>query len=158
MPVQRLVKSLLDSTAPSTVLLVRLMVGGVFLSEGIQKFLFPADVGSGRFLRIGLPAPEFLATWVAVWEITAGMLILLGMLTRLAVVPMIVNMLVAIAVTKIPILINDGFWKMAHEARTDYSMLLSSIFLLIVGGGAWSLDNYLMGRLDGSSNTHQTMR
>jgi uncharacterized membrane protein YphA (DoxX/SURF4 family) len=122
------------------------MVGGVFLSEGIQKFLLPAEVGAGRFLRIGLPAPEFLATWVAVWEITAGTLILLGLLTRLAAVPMIVIMLVAIAVTKVPILMNDGFWYMAHEGRTDYAMLLGSLFLLIAGAGPWSLDAWLAMR------------
>ena len=49
-------------------------------------------------------------------------------------------MLTAIATTKLPILLEEGFWKMAHEARTDWSMLLGSIFLLIVGGGRWSLD------------------
>ena len=138
--------ALLKSQAPKAVLLIRLMVGGVFLSEGIQKFLFPADVGAGRFLRIGLPAPEFLAAWVAVWEITAGVLLLVGLLTRLAAIPMIVNMLVAIAVTKIPILMSDGFWKMAHESRTDYAMLLGAMFLVIVGGGALSLDAILVLR------------
>ena len=121
-------------------MIIRLMVGGVFLSEGIQKFLFPADLGVGRFARIGLPAPEILAVWVACWEILAGALILAGLLTRLAASPMIINMLVAIVLTKIPILMSDGFWTMAHETRVDYSMLLGSIFLLKVGGGAFSLD------------------
>lgn len=137
---------LLHSRAPAAVILIRLMVGGVFLSEGVQKFLFPADVGAGRFLRIGLPAPEFLAAWVACWEILAGALILVGLLTRLAAIPMIANMLVAIAITKIPILTSDGFWTMAHESRTDYAMLLGSIFLLVVGGGASSLDTWLLRR------------
>ena len=118
----------------------------MFLSEGIQKFLFSADLGVGRFARIGLPAPEILAVWVACWEILAGALILAGLLTRLAAVPMIINMLVAIAVTKIPILMSDGFWRMAHESRTDYSMLLGSIFLLVVGGGPLSVDTFLLLR------------
>ena len=139
-------EALLKSRAPGAVILIRLMVGGVFLSEGVQKFLFPADVGAGRFLRIGLPAPEFLAAWVACWEILAGALILVGLLTRLAAIPMIANMLVAIAVTKIPILTSDGFWTMAHESRTDYAMLSGSIFLLVVGGGASSLDTWLLRR------------
>jgi uncharacterized membrane protein YphA (DoxX/SURF4 family) len=130
----------MNTGAPAAVLLIRLMVGAVFLSEGIQKFLFPSELGAGRFLRIGLPAPDFLATWVAVWEISAGVLILVGFLTRLAAIAMIVNMLVAIVLTKIPILMSDGFWKMAHESRTDYSMLTGAIFLLIVGGGSLSID------------------
>jgi uncharacterized membrane protein YphA (DoxX/SURF4 family) len=53
-------------------------------------------------------------------------------------------MLVAIASTKVPILLSDGFWKMAHEARTDWSMLLGSLFLLIAGAGRCSLDALLV--------------
>jgi putative oxidoreductase len=140
---QHVVSTLLKTQAPTAVLLIRLMVGAVFLSEGIQKFLFPGDLGVGRFTRIGLPSPEFLATWVAVWEISAGVLILVGFLTRLAAIPMIVNMGVAIAVTKIPILSTDGFWSMAHEGRTDYSMLLGAMFLVIVGAGPLSIDALL---------------
>src|SRR5438034_1456568 len=54
-------------------------------------------------------------------------------------IPLIIIMLVAICTTKIPIFLNKGFWAMAHEARTDWSMLLGSIFLLIVGAGPWSV-------------------
>jgi len=126
--------------APAPVVLVRIMVGAVFLSEGIQKFLFPAEVGAGRFAKIGLPAPEMLAPFVASFEIACGLLVLLGLATRLAVLPLITIMLVAIASTKLPILPASGFWKMAHEARTDWSMLLGSIFLLLVGAGPWSID------------------
>ena len=126
--------------APAPVVLIRVMVGAVFLSEGIQKFLFPAEVGAGRFAKIGLPAPETLAPFVASFEIACGLLVLLGLATRLAVLPLITIMLVAIASTKLPILLASGFWKMAHEARTDWSMLLGSIFLLLVGAGPWSID------------------
>jgi uncharacterized membrane protein YphA (DoxX/SURF4 family) len=126
--------------APSAVILIRLVVGAVFLSEGIQKFLFPAEVGAGRFAKIGLPSPETLAPFVGCFEIACGSLVLLGLLTRLAAVPLITIMLTAIYTTKTPILQEQGFWKMAHEARTDWSMLLGSLFLLIVGAGAWSLD------------------
>jgi hypothetical protein len=59
---------------------------------------------------------------------------------------LIINMLVAIATTKIPILLQKGFWSMAHESRTDFSMLLGSIFLLIVGAGRFSLDDYLQSK------------
>lgn len=122
------------------VVLVRLIVGAVFLSEGIQKFLFPAAQGVGRFAKIGIPAPEIMAPFVGVVEIVCGALVLMGLATRLAAIPLIIDMLVAIATTKIPILLKSGFWAMAHESRTDWSMLLGAIFLLIVGGGGWSVD------------------
>jgi putative oxidoreductase len=134
------------TTAPAAVILIRLIVGAVFLSEGIQKFLFPGELGVGRFVNIGIPAPEVMAPFVGVFEIGCGILILLGLLTRLAAIPMIINMLVAISSTKIPMLLNKGFWAMAHEARTDWSMLLGSVFLLIVGAGRWSLDRHLHSR------------
>lgn len=149
-------KKLLATDAPASVILIRLMVGGVFFTEGIQKFLFTDEVGAGRFAKIGIPGPEVMAPLVGVVETVCGLLILVGLLTRLAAVPLIIDMLVAIISTKIPILLGYGFWGfslrnvpyygfwgMAHEARTDLSMLLGSIFLLIVGAGLWSLDSRL---------------
>ncbi|HEX8017121.1 MAG TPA: DoxX family protein [Flavobacterium sp.] len=125
-------------------ILIRLMAGTVFLSEGIQKFLFADSLGSGRFAKIGLPSPEFLGSFVGLFEIICGVLILLGLITRLATIPLIAIMFVAIATTKTEILINDGFWKMMHESRTDWAMLLGNIFLFINGGGFWSLDKKIM--------------
>jgi putative oxidoreductase len=131
---------LLRSDAPSPVILIRLMVGAVFLSEGIQKFLFPDQLGVGRFTKIGLPTPEVLAPFVGGVEITCGTLILLGLLTRFAAVPLLCVMSVALATTKWPILVDRGFWAAAHEARTDWSMFLGALYLLTVGGGLWSID------------------
>jgi uncharacterized membrane protein YphA (DoxX/SURF4 family) len=208
---------------------VRVLVGAVFLSEGVQKFLFPEALGIGRFAKmaqtwrschqvssvcntrskwglkrgyclssgvpniaefdhlrecygrhalrntrisshlptapehrfresspdggpwrlrqywakIGIPAPQVMAPFVGTVEIACGSLILAGLLTRPAAILLIADMLVAIATTKVPMLIHDGFWKMAHEARTDLSMLLGSIFLFIVGSGRWGLDPVL---------------
>jgi uncharacterized membrane protein YphA (DoxX/SURF4 family) len=136
-------RTLLATHAPAAVVLIRLMVGAVFLSEGIQKFLRPDSVGAGRFAKIGFSNPEATAQLVATFEVSCGALILLGLLTRLAVLPTITIMVVAIATTKFPILMEDGFWSAAHEARTDWSMLLGSLFLLIVGAGPWSLDRVL---------------
>jgi uncharacterized membrane protein YphA (DoxX/SURF4 family) len=116
------------------------MVGGVFISEGIQKFLYPAEIGAGRFAKIGFSSPEIVAPFVGTFEIMCGALILLGLLTRFAAVPLIIIMITAIATTKVSILLDAGFWKAAHEARTDWSMLLGALFLLIVGGGHWSVD------------------
>ncbi|MBW3635773.1 MAG: DoxX family protein [Armatimonadetes bacterium] len=133
--------------APAAIILIRLMIGGVFLSEGIQKFLFPESIGAGRFAQIGIPSPELMGPLVGVFEMGCGAFILIGLLTRLAAIPLIVIMLAAISITKIPLLLQSGFWKMAHDSRTDYAMLLGSILLLIVGAGRWSVDRRLMSKL-----------
>ena len=138
--------------------LIRLIVGGTFLSEGIQKFLFPQVLGVGRFVNIGIPHPEVMAPFVGVFEIGCGALLILGLLTRPAATAMIVNISVAIISTKIPILLGHsvwmfnlpkagsyGFWSMMHEARIDFAMLLGGLFLLVVGAGCFSLDALLAG-------------
>lgn len=134
------IRRIFETHAPPATLLIRLVVGGVFLSEGIQKFLFSNELGVGRFMKIGIPAPSVMAPFVGVVEIVCGLLVLLGLATRIAAVPLLVTMLVAIATTKVPILLKSGLWKMAHEARTDYAMLLGALFLLIVGAGPLSMD------------------
>lgn len=106
------------------------MVGAIFLSEGIQKFIFPAELGAGRFARIGLPVPSLLAPFVGGVEVICGCLILLGIMTRLATLPLLIDILVAIVTTKVPILLHNGAWAAAHEARTDYAMVLGLVFLL----------------------------
>lgn len=136
-------KRISQTQAPAAVLLIRLAVGLIFLSEGIQKFLFPEQRGVGRFTSIGLPEPEFLAYFVAVFEVVCGTLVVVGLLTRPAVTATITIMLVAIATTKFPMLAADGFWEAAHAARTDFAMLMSSLFLLVVGAGRWSFDGVL---------------
>ncbi len=139
-------KKIIQTDDSETTILIRLMVGAVFLSEGIQKFLFPALLGAGRFEKIGLPAPEFLGSFVGVFEICCGAFILLGLLTRLSSIPLIIIMLVAIATTKTDVFAKEGFWAMLHGSRTDWSMLLGSIFLLIKSGGTWSLDRFFTTR------------
>ena len=126
-----------------TTLLIRLMVGTVFLSEGIQKFLFPALRGAGRFEKIGLPAADFLANFAGSLEIACGLLILIGLMTRLAGIPLLIIMVTAIITTKFEVLAEKGFWEMLHESRTDWAMLLGCVFLLITGAGRWSADKLL---------------
>jgi putative oxidoreductase len=121
-------------------LLIRILVGWVFVSEGIQKFLFPAQLGVGRFEKIGIPAPHFMAPFVGTVEIICGTLLLVGLFTRLAAIPLLGVILVAIATTKIPMLAKSGVWAMLHEARTDFSMLLGLLFLLITAAGTLSID------------------
>ena len=136
---------LFDGTAQASVILVRLLVGWVFFSEGVQKFLFPAALGVGRFAKIGIPAPHFFAPFVGVVEIVCGLLVIVGFLTRLAAIPLVIDISVAIATTKIPMLAKDGFWATMHEARTDLCMLLGSLFLIAVGSGRLSLDTTVHG-------------
>jgi putative oxidoreductase len=131
----------LRATAPDpAVVLIRLMVGAVFLSEGIQKFLFPAALGVGRFAKIGLPSPQVLAPFVGGCEIVLGACVLLGWQIRLAVLPLLAVMVVAFFTTKLPLLHQSGFWVAAHEDRTDFAMILGCLFLLWRGAGAWALD------------------
>lgn len=145
-----------QTRAPGAVILIRLMVGLIFFEEGIQKFLFPAIQGAGRFARIGIPAPAPMAYFVGALEVFCGALVVLGLFTRLAAIPLLIDISVAIASTKIPILLGHGYWRfhlpqlsrygpwaMFSEARTDFSMLLGLLFLLIVGAGPWSFDSRL---------------
>jgi putative oxidoreductase len=139
-------------------ILVRLLVGLiVFLPEGIQKLAYPDILGAGRFAKIGIPFPDITGPFVGVVEIVCGTLIIVGLLTRLAAVPLIVIMIVALVSTKLPVLLGHdvgmfhlpadmkrtGFWSAMHESRADLTMLLGCIYLAIVGSGKWSLDDRL---------------
>jgi putative oxidoreductase len=134
--------------AAKAILLIRVLVAWVFLSEGIQKFLFRDSLGVGRFVKIGIPWPQVMAPFVGVVEIVCGSLLLIGLITRLATVPLLIDIAVAIYSTKIVTFAKNGFWGTLHEVRTDVSMLLGLVFLLLVGGGAWSLDAWLAARRD----------
>lgn len=137
----------MGTTAPAAVVLIRIVVGGIFLSEGIQKFLFPAKLGPGRFAaQTPLPAPEVWAYLDGAFEIGCGILIIIGLLTRLATLPMIVNMIGAEVFTKVPVLLHHGFWQYASDARAELGQLFGLVFLLIVGAGTWSLDAHLASR------------
>lgn len=139
-------KKIIRSDNSKTTILIRLMVGAIFLSEGIQKFLFPEIVGTGRFTAIGFSSPELWASFTGLFEIICGSLVLIGLFTRIAGIPLFVIMMVAFVTTKYPILIDKGFWTMAHEYRTDFAMTLGCVFLIVKGGGNWSVDEYLTKR------------
>jgi len=151
--VGRFCNAWLHTDAPPAVVLIRIIVGGIFLAEGIQKFLEPDALGAGRFARIGIPWPQFTGPFVGEVEIIFGMLLLVGLLTRLASFPLIINMIVAVISTKVPVLLGRsfggfalqklptyGFWSFLHESRTDLLMLFGLVFLLIVGAGKLSFD------------------
>src|ERR1019366_3678159 len=135
----------LQISGSRAIMLIRLMVGAVFLSEGIQKFLYPAELGAGRFLKIGIPSPELMGPFVGVTEIVCGTLILLGLFIRLAAAVMLIDISIALLSTKLPILLGravgpfslpklprHGVWSSLHEARVDLCMWLGSLFLILV--------------------------
>ncbi|MGZ3755202.1 MAG: DoxX family protein [Mucilaginibacter sp.] len=127
-------------------LIVRMMVGLVFLSEGIQKLLFPAADGAGRFAKIGIPYPHILGPFVGVTEMVCGIFVIIGLFTRYSAIPLLIVILTAIYTTKLPILEKQGLWAAAHESRTDFCMVMGLLFLLIYGGGKFALDGRLVRR------------
>jgi putative oxidoreductase len=139
---------------PKSILLLRLMAGGVFLWEGILKFVY-VNQGVGRFTKLGLPMPVYTANFVACLEIFGGLLLISGLLTRLISIPFIIEMIVAILSTKISLYLGTsplplppappkiGMWAVLHESRSDYAQIMITIFLLVNGPGRWSLDALL---------------
>jgi putative oxidoreductase len=142
---------------PRATLLLRLMAGGVFLSEGILKFVYP-NQGVGRFTKLGFPAPEELAHFVAGLEIAGGILLLVGLGTRFIAVPFIIEMIVAMLSTKVSLYLGTsplpappsppttGIWAVLHEGRSEWAQLLTVSFLLVAGPGRWALDAWLAKR------------
>jgi uncharacterized membrane protein YphA (DoxX/SURF4 family) len=130
----------------NSTILVRLAVGLIFLTEGIQKYLFPDLLGTGRFLTIGFGNPAFWAYFTATFEIICGTLIILGLAARLASIPLIIIMVTAFITTKIPILVHKGVWPWAHEYRTDFAMTLLLIYIIIYGAGGVSFDSKISGK------------
>lgn len=136
-------KALATNHTPT--IIVRLTVGFIFISEGIQKFIFPDTLGVGRFTTIGFGNPEFWASFTACFEIICGLLLLMGLLTRFATIPLLIIMATAFITTKWTILMHKGFFPFAHEYRTDFAMTMLLIYLLIQGGGRKSMDEKLYG-------------
>jgi len=142
---------------PKSVILIRLMAGGVFFWEGILKFVY-TNQGVGRFTKLGIPFPDFTAHFVANLEIVGGLLLIFGLFTRWICVPFIIEMIVAILSTKISLYLGTfplplppappqvGLWAVLHEIRSDYAQILCSTFLLLAGPGALSLDRFFFSR------------
>lgn len=142
---------------PRAILMIRLMAGAVFFWEGVMKFVFP-NQGVGRFTKLGFPAPHFTATADGWFEIVGGLLLLTGLLTRLIAIPFVIEMVVAMLSTKIPLYLGTsplplppvppqiGFWAVLHEIRSEYAQLLTCAFMVVVGPGRWSVDALLARR------------
>src|SRR6516164_3038184 len=139
---------------PASTLLLRMMAGGVFLSEGVLKFVY-VNQGVGRFTKLGMPFPHFTADFVGCLEIVGGLLLLSGLMTRLIAIPFIIEMIVAMLSTKISLYLGTsplplppappkvGVWAVLHEVRSEYAQIMVVLYLLINGPGRWSLDAVL---------------
>lgn len=127
-------------------ILIRFIVGYVFIMEGIQKFVYSDKLGVGRFVKIGIPYPEIMGPFVGVCEIVFGTFILVGFLTRLATIPQIIIMLTALATTKLSLLMEKGLLTFSHDSRNDLLMLFGLIFILMKGAGAFSVDQKIINK------------
>jgi putative oxidoreductase len=146
------------TNGPRSILILRLMAGGVFFWEGLLKFAY-ANQGVGRFTKLGIPFPSYTATFIACFEIAGGLCLLSGLATRILAIPFVIEMIVAILTTKISIFLGtsplplppsppkSGIWAVLHEIRADWAQLLTTSFLLINGPGKWSLDAVILGRI-----------
>ena len=126
------------------IVFIRLAVGLIFFTQGVLKYIDP-NMGVNRFTKIGFPHPYFTAHFVGTFEVVCGFLILIGLFTRLSAIPLLIVISTAIATTKIPELSrpNQGLWFMVSDARADFSMLTSLLFLIVAGAGTGSLDSRL---------------
>lgn len=129
---------------------VRVVVGLVFMVSGAMKFVFD-NAGPGRFAKIGFPMPAEVSSFVGLVEIVAGGLLVLGLFARLAALPLIFDMAVALATTKVPLLFGGGpeipaaapkagFWAFAYQSRLDLTMMVLCFYVVAVGAGLFSLD------------------
>jgi uncharacterized membrane protein YphA (DoxX/SURF4 family) len=144
---KELIAIILSSANDNRALLIRIIVGLIFLSEGLQKFLFPQLMGAGRFLDIGFSHPVTWAYFAGTFEIICGALVLFGLFSRVAAVPLLIVMMTAFIKTKWPMMLHIGFWSMIHENNTDFALTLLLIYLLVFGSGSWSLDSKIVGTL-----------
>jgi putative oxidoreductase len=136
---------------PASILLLRLMAGGVFLWEGILKFVY-VNQGLGRFTKLGMPFPSFTADFIGSLEIVGGLLIIFGFLTRWIAIPFVIEMIAAMLFTKVSLYLGTsplplpsspptvGIWAVLHEIRSEYAQILVVIFLALNGPGKMSLD------------------
>jgi uncharacterized membrane protein YphA (DoxX/SURF4 family) len=143
----RNIKSQILSTGDDyKIIFIRLIVGLIFISEGIQKYLFLQIFGPGLFQEIGFSHAYFWAYFTGACEIIFGFLIVIGLLTRLASIPLLIIMITAFMTTKLPLLLHKGLWTFLHENNTEYALTVLLILLIIAGGGKWSVDLKILQR------------
>ena len=137
---RRFKSQILNTGEDNKMIFIRLIVGLIFISEGLQKYLVLKILGPGRFEDLGFSHAYFWAYFTGACEIFFGVMILIGLLTRLSSIPLLIIMITAFITTKLPLFITKGFWTFAHEYSTEFSLTILLILLIIYGGGKWSVD------------------
>ena len=145
-----LIRWLFGTTDAAYSVFLRISVGLIFCTQGFLKYVDP-NLGVNRFEKIGFPYPDFTAHFVGAFEMVCGLLVLVGLWTRAAAIPLLIVNLTAIASTKIPELwtSGEGFWYMVTDIRTDFAMLLSLLYLFAAGSGRYTFQEALLGAWGG---------
>jgi putative oxidoreductase len=123
-------------------LIGRFAVGMLFLSTGWGK-VHTLDKVTAFFTELGIPAPGFHATLVGYSELICGSLLVVGLLTRLATVPLIVSMIVAILTAKRREL--HGIFDLVGFDEFTYLAVL--VMIAFIGPGRVSLDHLIARNL-----------
>jgi putative oxidoreductase len=139
---------LLETGDDIKLLYIRFVVGLIFISEGVQKYLFLEVLGPAFFHEIGFKHAFFWAYFTGAFEIACGLLLLAGLFTRIATVPLFIVMITAFFTTKLPILTTKGFWEFAHDYDIDFVLTVLIVLLFMFGGGKWSADSRLFRSSD----------
>ncbi|KUJ59509.1 DoxX family protein [Flavobacteriaceae bacterium CRH] len=134
---------LIDTDNSKATILMRIMVGTIFISEGIQKFMLSEIRGVGMFVKIGLPFADSLSEFVGVFEVVCGLLLVIGLFTRLASLPLLIIAITAMITTKMSFIKSEGFLEFLHRSTTDWAMIFGCLFLMLKGAGSWSFDKSL---------------
>lgn len=145
-------QKLFYTTSERSAVFIRIVIGLIFFTEGLQKYIFPELLGTGRFAKIGFMDPSFWAYFTGTFEIICGVLVIIGFAIRISAMPLLIIIITAFITTKWPLLIQKGFWVMIHEYRTDFAMTVLLIYLIIFGAGKWSVDAYFSSMANHKKN------
>lgn len=132
-------RTVANSLAWAGPLAVRIVVGWVFASTGWIKLTHLPQI-TENFRNLGIPAPELLTPFVSGVEFFGGLLLLFGLLTRFAAVPLMVVMVVAILTAKLEDV--DSITTLLGFEEVSYFVMLA--WLAIAGPGPVSLDHYVL--------------
>ncbi len=154
-PSKGIMTRILQTSNDGKMVFVRMIAGVVFVSEGIQKYLVVSLLGPSYFQDIGFGHPMFWSYFTGSFEIVCGLLVIAGLFTRIAAVPLLTIMITAYFTAKLPVLLDKGFLSFAQVYRVDYALTILIIMLLVYGAGRWSVDLRILRSLNNRRNGDQ---
>jgi len=154
-PSKGIMTRILQTSDDGKMVFVRMIAGVVFVSEGIQKYLVVSLLGPSYFQDIGFGHPMFWSYFTGSFEIVCGLLVVAGLFTRIAAVPLLTIMITAYFTAKLPVLLDKGFLSFAQVYRVDYALTILIIMLLVYGAGRWSVDLRILRSLNNRRNGDQ---